>query len=387
MDRTRHEALDVARMLAALAVVVHHARAPMGLGFGPLDPSLGLAVYVFFALSGFLVFRPFVRGPVPPAPHLVRRMLRIFPAYLVALGVTLALAYPYPAGRELQYALMLQPSDSVRAPGVASVAWTLHIEVVFYVALPMLAALLAAVCGERHRGRAGVLAALGVASLAALVASDPAQATWPARPWMAPLMLWAFVPGMLVAWAVERSSGLDASLRRWPVTALGATMLSIALLTPSTEWLLWPKVMAATGMALMIPGLLAVRALPRPLAAVASGGRTLSYATYLWHITVVVAVAGAGLRGWLGTGVAVVIVLVVSAGSWLFVERPAIGLSRWLTSRAPVGVGAARWAPVAVAGPARGVAPRPTVAHALAQGPAGPPTPAAGRRRRGPPPA
>ena len=333
MDRTsrpapqRHAALDVARMLAAGAVVVHHAWNPMGITLGPLRPSLELAVFVFFSLSGFLVFRPFVRGRVAPGDHLVRRMLRIFPAYLVALVATLVLTHPYPAGHELQYALMLQLSDGVRPPGVVSVAWTLHVEVMFYLALPVLSALLARVCGDDHRRRATVIVVLGVGSFLALIASDPWQPAWGARPLMAPLMFWAFVPGMLVAWAVERSPALAGRPAQGRIAALGGGLLLLAMLTPSSvEMQLGPMLAAATGMALMIPRLLAVGSLPRPVGAVAAAGRTLSYPAYLWHITIVVMVAGAGLTGWTGVVVAFGMVLLFSAGSWLFIERPAIGL-------------------------------------------------------------
>src|SRR5689334_14202973 len=99
------------------------------------------------------------------------------------------------------------------------------------------------------------------------------------------------------------------------------------MLTPSSvEMQLGPMLAAATGMALMIPRLLAVGSLPRPVGAVAAAGRTLSYPAYLWHITIVVMVAGAGLTGWTGVVVAFGMVLLFSAGSWLFIERPAIGL-------------------------------------------------------------
>ncbi|HEY0444483.1 MAG TPA: hypothetical protein VGC90_09690, partial [Candidatus Limnocylindrales bacterium] len=48
------------------------------------SPRLDSGVMIFFALSGYLLYGPFVRGPVAVAPYLVRRIARIMPAYLVA---------------------------------------------------------------------------------------------------------------------------------------------------------------------------------------------------------------------------------------------------------------------------------------------------------------
>jgi peptidoglycan/LPS O-acetylase OafA/YrhL len=336
MDRPRFESLDVIRMLAATVIVVHHARNPMGLHYALVDPDMSLAVFVFFSLSAFLVFRPFVRGPVPVGTHLVRRLLRIYPAFLVALAVTLLLTRPYPVGHELQYALMLPTSDEFEATGVMAVAWTLHVEIMFYLALPLLAAVLAVTCRDHQRRRLGLVAGIGVASLVGYVLLDPSDGTASTRPLIAPLMAWAFVPGMLAAWSLERSPRLAAGMRRRRVLGAGVAMLAASFVLPLTGALqVVPMLLAATGMALMIPGLLASGPLPRPLGLVATAGRTLSYPTYLWHIVVIVLVAGAGLSGWLGVGVVLALTLLLSAGSWLFIERPAIAASGWIAARMP----------------------------------------------------
>jgi peptidoglycan/LPS O-acetylase OafA/YrhL len=348
MDRPRFEALDVVRMLAAMVIVVHHARNPMGLHYGLVDPDMSLAVFVFFSLSAFLVFRPFVRGPVPVGAHLVRRLLRIYPAFLVALAVTLLLSRPYPAGHELQYLLMAQAPETIQPSGVMAVAWTLHVEVVFYLALPLLAAVMAVTCRDDQRRRLWLIGGVGIVSLVGYVLLDPTDGTAWTRTLIAPLMAWAFVPGMLAAWSLERSPRLAARLPRWRVLATGAAMLAIAFVLPLAGALrVVPMLLATTGMALMIPGLLASGPLPRPLGLVATAGRTLSYPTYLWHIVVIVMVAAAGLSGWLGVGVALAVTLLMSAGSWLLIERPAMKLSGWLTTRIPTKDGTAVPASVA----------------------------------------
>src|SRR5262245_25213979 len=126
--RPRYEALDGVRMLAAIAILVHHAHNPMGLGYGVTSPDLSLAVFVFFSLSGFLVFRPFARGLVSTRDHLTRRLLRIFPAYLVALAATFLFAGSPPVGEGLRNALMIQVPETGQPLGVLAVAWSLPVE-------------------------------------------------------------------------------------------------------------------------------------------------------------------------------------------------------------------------------------------------------------------
>ncbi|MCB1032091.1 MAG: acyltransferase, partial [Acidimicrobiales bacterium] len=96
----RFAALEGIRALCALAIVVFHARTftgpPWGTGGGEGDAGpwlahLNVGVSVFFVLSGFLLFRPFVQahltdeGPPVLRGYLARRMIRIYPAYWLAL--------------------------------------------------------------------------------------------------------------------------------------------------------------------------------------------------------------------------------------------------------------------------------------------------------------
>ncbi len=96
----RFEAGDPLRGLAALAVVVFHLTIPAFAGhqapYGPVMshvfPVLSLGIYVFFALSAYLLSRPFIaafhRGEPMPwlSGYLVNRLLRIVPAFWVVAG-------------------------------------------------------------------------------------------------------------------------------------------------------------------------------------------------------------------------------------------------------------------------------------------------------------
>lgn len=152
----RFGALDGFRAMAAMGVVVYHLAGPIGI-LRPEDGTtfiealvnnLGnFGVAVFFLLSGFLLYRPFVAAafqdrPEPdPVRFLRHRALRIYPAYWVALLafiVLIGVKNPSPE-KYAKIALLMQNYYPAHAQVGLHVAWTLVIEVSFYVALPFIA--------------------------------------------------------------------------------------------------------------------------------------------------------------------------------------------------------------------------------------------------------
>ena len=91
VSRGRDNNLNLIRLIAALAVLVSHAW-PLALGLGteqPLERLTGFqlgtqAVYVFFAISGFLITRSYERHGTL-RQWATARMLRIFPGLVVVL--------------------------------------------------------------------------------------------------------------------------------------------------------------------------------------------------------------------------------------------------------------------------------------------------------------
>ncbi|MDX6511374.1 MAG: hypothetical protein QOE36_878, partial [Gaiellaceae bacterium] len=150
----RFALIDSIRAIACVSVVVVHvaviAPDPVGTWYGQMLEGLQAAVWVFFAVSGFLLYRPYVaalargeEGP-PLRDYLRRRVLRIVPAYWLAL-TALALWPGAPGvagvftGDWWRYYFFLQTySDRLRPFGL-SVAWSLCVEVTFYLALPFYA--------------------------------------------------------------------------------------------------------------------------------------------------------------------------------------------------------------------------------------------------------
>ena len=163
------------RACAAFGVVITHVAfqtAHTGGVSGRLLGRFDLAVAVFFALSGFLLWRGHAaaaRGlrDAPPFRHYWRsRVVRIMPAYLVSVVVILLLlpdvrgASPTVWLANLTLTQIYVPLTLT--PGLTQM-WSLAVEVSFYAALPVLA-----LAARRLpvQGRIPVIAAVSVLSLA-----------------------------------------------------------------------------------------------------------------------------------------------------------------------------------------------------------------------------
>ncbi len=143
----RFPMLDGVRAIAALSVVVLHVSDRSGFSqhklVGALTARLNVGVALFFVLSGFLLYRPFVAARVDGRPastvahYLRRRALRILPGYWVALAVTAGVGWAGFALGWWRYAFFLQPYNIYSLFSGINPAWTLSIEVLFYISLPL----------------------------------------------------------------------------------------------------------------------------------------------------------------------------------------------------------------------------------------------------------
>jgi peptidoglycan/LPS O-acetylase OafA/YrhL len=186
--QTRHRyfpAVEGMRGVAALSVLSGHT---LFLGNAFSGRLQGIAFWlaiagvgVFFSISGFLLYRPFVaarnsgRSVVEAAPsYLWRRAVRIFPAYWVAL--TFLAIWPgliaVFSSQWWAYYGLLQIYSSAWTIGGITPAWTLSVEVSFYLLLPVLAVVLArrGARPDRPKGlrwEVGVLGGLALLSCSA----------------------------------------------------------------------------------------------------------------------------------------------------------------------------------------------------------------------------
>jgi peptidoglycan/LPS O-acetylase OafA/YrhL len=254
----RFPLFDSLRAIAALSVLVTHGAFYAGaLGDGsavrPYAARLDCGVTIFFLISGFLLYRPFavahIRGEPAPAagPYAWRRFLRIVPAYWVALTIiTIWFSHDEvftAAGIPTYYGLAQAYRGSGAVLGGISQAWTLSVEVAFYVFLPIWAAGLRAI-PRRRGGRLGVevaaICALGVLSLLyttiVVATGDPDQVDFARAELLTlPSYLDQFALGMLLAVASvalerrEEQPGIVRVVDRFPALAwacaLGAFLL------------------------------------------------------------------------------------------------------------------------------------------------------------------
>ena len=130
---------------------------------GLFTVRLNLGVSVFFLISGFLLYRPFAvahfsgRGPLSPARFWVRRLLRIVPAYWLALTVVTYAMHSDTIGSSWRSIIVDYGFAQIYYPlhffsGIGQ-AWSLCTEMSFYLFLPLYAALI----GMRRRSPAGQL--------------------------------------------------------------------------------------------------------------------------------------------------------------------------------------------------------------------------------------
>jgi peptidoglycan/LPS O-acetylase OafA/YrhL len=372
---------DGLRAIAALMIFFGHVfvNADPGQAFenygwakdvvGRLDLGLGL----FFALSGYLITRPFLRSFIlatkrPDVRRFARnRVLRIVPAFYVMAAIVL-----------LRFGLdgAISPTpDNPSGTGPASAwwqilsvftftqsytggsatlplgqAWSLDAEAAYYIAIPLAAAIAYRLAGTRiksapTRARAALvlIAALGLVSIY-LRHGDGASFAVLTSP---PLILYAFVPGIFLA-ALEPLAAPYLQGHPARATRLAWSLFALAALA----WILysrWDYAAQTTAlhhalgrralMAIVFSGAVLAAVMvwqlgtgrsPRWLAT-----RTIrwlgerSYAIYLLHVWAlfeVIAIVGTGTST---TTLAIAMIalglpatLVLSELSWRFVEQP-----------------------------------------------------------------
>jgi peptidoglycan/LPS O-acetylase OafA/YrhL len=381
------------RAFAACSILVFHSwlysspdggRASVGL-LSHLLPDLAFGVILFFTLSGFLLYRPFVaaamRGERAPSVrrYLRNRALRILPAYWVILVVCALLLQSVllrdadgnlfngkmsDASLLVRSGLLVQHYDRHTLLVGIGPAWSLAVEVVFYLFLPALA-LLVFILSRRVNSRQGrrlvalVPAALmlcvgltGKAAAAYLVPSTAASAGWDAtwhsvieRSFWAQADLFAFGMALAVV-RVDWEDGLFRMSRGRRLGLIAAGLLAYLATAHGTQanqlsYSPYNTLMAfscATLLGLVVlyrpeaesPPML-VRFLElRPLVWVG----VISYSVFLWHEPLVRFLAAheltlAGAPGFVvNTLLLLAVTFALSTITYHFVERPALLLKR-----------------------------------------------------------
>jgi len=250
----RFPLMDACRGAAAITIVLGHSYAGPSHGH-ILDFAsvLQYAVQVFFALSGFLLFRPYLaalafQGESPRARDFFqRRVLRILPAYWVALTVMAALlGSRYIPGAFSSRWWVYYGFGQVYLLhhnfwGIAT-AWSLCVEVTFYLCLPLIALMIGRLSRRLgwRRATSVVLAVLFVIGPIVRLLNTIALAHWAVVlieriTYALPGEICFFVAGMAVAlWSVETEVDGDPPWAlRWlterPMMAWGLAAACLAL--------------------------------------------------------------------------------------------------------------------------------------------------------------
>jgi peptidoglycan/LPS O-acetylase OafA/YrhL len=385
---SRLSGIEGLRAVAAGSIVIYHtwlyappgqASARLGHRLDLLMPDLAFGVVLFFTLSGFLLYRPFaasiVRDERPPnvRRYLRNRALRILPAYWVILlfcAIVLGSVLYRDAAHDLANGRLLDPlvlsatavfiqgyDPNTVASGIGP-AWSLAVEVVFYLALPFLALL--GVAAARHRtsrsGRrwaalapAGLLLVVGLTgkAAAAFLVAPPAPydgwgANWHSvveRSFWGHADLFAFGMALAVA-RVDSEDGLlhlPAWWRRAAITGFLAISAFVALYGEGQlSYSLYNTVVAVACTLLLALVVLPAESATRPLLVrvlewrpfVAAG--MVSYSMFLWHEPLIRWLDDRGLTvaGAWGFVVDLAVVAgvtgVAAALTYRFVEAPAL---------------------------------------------------------------
>ncbi|MEM1390886.1 MAG: acyltransferase [Pseudomonadota bacterium] len=327
--RSDQNRFDLLRLVFATGVFVYHAVALAALDVGGVwEARLGqlaeLCIQGFFIVSGALVYGSWERSR-GLSDYAGKRVRRLYPAYLVVIllpaFVSLSLTGDvFGTGRYLAangvFLNFLAPDlpglfENNRFSEVNGALWTLKIEVMFYIALPVIAwvlvkfrslwwlGLLALYCG-------GVIWAMFVPEIVTgglgerLARQLPGQMAY-------------FASGMAIwkLWDVLRQRAVLCLI-------VGILVLVGAFLVPFVESV------RAIGLALLVAGM---AFMPGPHLNAARWG-DVSYGVYIVHFPILQALVAFGVFASLGTVSAIAIafglVFGLSFALWWLVEKPAL---------------------------------------------------------------
>lgn len=299
--------IDGLRAVAVLAVIAHHAGAPLAGGF--------LGVDIFFVISGYLITAILLTEMRDDRFSLggfyLRRARRLLPALILVVAVSCPVAWILMAPEQMELfgqglvALSIFGTNGLYwwksgyfSPEAAENplihTWSLAVEEQFYLVFPV------ALLWLWRRDQ--VFVGLAIALIAGLALAELAARTSPSAAfYLLPFRVWELVAGALTAALVTRY-GLPAGghtaaqtpfrlwvwLKRWrgPLSSLGVGLIVASLLF-YRDWMAVPGLWAAipvVGSVLVIlcagPGSRAHWLLSaRPVVAIG----LISYSAYLWH--------------------------------------------------------------------------------------------------------
>lgn len=344
------------RGVAAIGVVVFHAwlytmdEPDAGARSSLSDflyHELRLGLIMFFALSGFVLFRPWVRAILDGRrkPDLRRyahaRIARILPAYYLAIAASVILLWNLEgtpgvrlpdAGDLWLFLVLAQNFSGETVMSLNAPTWSLAVEALFYMLLPVLGWF----AFRLPARRAALLAIPGAMIVAGLAY------TWFVQEQGLPLTWRKNLPGLLPYFGIGMAAAILVHGRQFTAERASAMIVGgfgLVLLDALVQSLhgggivevpyatIWRDLPAAIGFGVMIA---AVSARPRSRALgspplVALG--TISYGIYLWHMPLMLWARGNDMlpsHPLVASAVVVPAAIAIATVSWFLVEKPAI---------------------------------------------------------------
>ena len=324
--------VDCARGLLAISVMAYHYLHLEGIAH--VERVAYYAVYAFFVISGFALFlryRQDLDTPEAFRRYLARRFFRIAPLFYVAIVLHVLLVGPEAAqGYKLLWSASLL--FGFANPGHASLlmgGWSIGIEIVFYLLLPLLIWLLRSQL------------AIALATLAALVYAVAfvnftleGQQSFDAALWGAytqPAAFFGyFMSGVMLA---ALFTAFPAKARLWPALVLALSLAPFLLIEATYPINLltgWRGLVLTFATIAFVGGAIY---LSEPVGYTRIAARivgALSYPIYLLHPLAYLAVGKFGITSsWPRLALATWLTLLLALLVQRLVETPARALGRW----------------------------------------------------------
>ncbi len=328
----RRNNFDAIRLAAALAVLWDHQHALMGLpGPKALHNSYGgLAVAVFFAISGYLVAKSWLNDP-----HLLRfawrRALRIWPGLIVTVLLSVFVLGPI--------ATQLPAADYLRHPQTWAYLKTLYLDVQFDLPGVFADNLSHSVNGSLWTIPIEVKCYIALAALGMF------------GPWKYPVSSLIFLAGLIAYSTIRHMTSANAdqarsySLQYAVVFAIGMVfahaerfwiqqpwraVLASVLVVTALAWTTLPVWLGQAPIWALGCAAIVIGASSWPVLRDVGRFGDCSYGAYIYAFPVqqcVLWLLGPGFSHfWLATGLSLVLTLLLAWASWHLIEQPALRL-------------------------------------------------------------
>lgn len=357
-DTLTRDRSDALRGIACCGVVLYHMAhitpAASGALYAFAKACLGLGVPLFFMISAFALASRYAEGidsPQALGRYATRRVMRIYPLYLVLLAYFLSIYGPtLTAGQVALYVSLLFAVVPSLAHGLVWGSWSIGVEVLFYCVFPLIL--------RASPGTATLIAVAVAGHVANVLLAPFTSAAFTGSSWYAAIAWHQYIPFFAL--------GLAACRLQVPLAARGARSTSalVAAMVASTVIAVVLLSLPGRPLGAGYVNVLIASTLPlfclllwvvtHPPVAVVNRytlylGK-ISYSIFLLHPYLVYKLKplylllqreyGDGAIAFvLSATVTFAVVLPLSAISYRWVEAPAIRLgARWTRNKAPEGV-------------------------------------------------